>query len=101
MSWTRGRPASTRRDRADRSTVLRRDPVCRCAGCSACTSHGCGGPSTEDDHVVPLAEGGSNGLDNRRGVCSPCHAVKSKAEAKRGIDRRSARRAPLRHPGLL
>ncbi len=101
MSWTTGRRGPTRRSRADRARILHRDPVCRCSGCPACTAHGCTRPSTEDDHVVPVAEGGSDYLSNRRGICSPCHAVKSRAEAARGAARRSARRTPPPHPGLL
>ena len=40
--------------------------------------------ATDDDHVVPIADGGD--LDdpaNRAGLCGECHKVKSSAEAAR------------------
>ena len=46
--------------------------------CQAC------GRVTEDgevDHVVPLSKGGSDGDDNCRWTCIPCHAEKSARES--------------------
>lgn len=38
----------------------------------------------EVDHVIPLSEGGSNDMDNRRPIHSePCHREKSAREAAR------------------
>ena len=37
------------------------------------------------DHHVPLAEGGDDLDQNLRWLCLDCHAIKSKAEAMRGI----------------
>ena len=45
----------------------------------------------ELDHIVPVAEGGTDGLDNLQWVCPSCHAEKSRREAARGISRRVAR----------
>lgn len=37
----------------------------------------------EADHIVPLAEGGTNALDNYRTLCIPCHKEATKALAAR------------------
>ncbi|MGV9364512.1 HNH endonuclease signature motif containing protein [Amycolatopsis sp. NPDC003731] len=62
--------------------------------------------STEVDHIIPYAEGGTDDEANARGVCAPCHDEKSKAERARGLaryraSRRGQARKPERHPGLL
>jgi 5-methylcytosine-specific restriction protein A len=60
----------------------------------------CGGEAVQVDHVVPLAEGGSNDLDNGAAVCVPCHAAKSAREKRRGFDRHMAKghRPSEEHP---
>lgn len=90
MTWARG---STRQSRRERAIVLARHPTCylRYPGCT--------GTSTEDDHVVPLSQGGRNDLANRRGACHHCHHIKSQREAAAG---KAAKRRPTeRHPGLI
>lgn len=54
------------------------------------------------DHIVPVAEGGQDELDNAQWICPGCHARKTSEETARGIARRKARRhLPVeRHPGL-
>lgn len=64
---------------------------------------GCTTESTEDDHVIPKSQGGSDGLDNRRGACAHCHDIKSRREAaaaRRAIGAKG-RHPRERHPGLL
>lgn len=53
------------------------------------TCHVCGLPGSDQvDHVIPLAEGGSDDMENRRPIHSePCHREKSAAEAQRGRER--------------
>lgn len=68
---------------AVRARILRRDPVCRCDGCDRCSPQGCRRPSTEADHVVERAEGGSNDEANGRGMCGPCHRLRSQRHASR------------------
>ena len=90
MTWGRG---STRQSRRERATVLTRWPTCYLRY-DGCTVH-----STEDDHVIPLSQGGSNALSNRRGACHHCHRIKSQREAAEGKQR--GRRQPEPHPGLI
>lgn len=78
------RPGSTRASRRVRADVLRRDPTCTCPGCRACTASGCSRASTEDDHKVNLATGGTDHPANHRGICTPCHKVKTAHEAAVG-----------------
>lgn len=47
--------------------------------------HVCNRPgANEVDHVIPLAEGGADDMDNLRPIhARPCHAEKTQAEARR------------------
>jgi 5-methylcytosine-specific restriction protein A len=74
-----------------------------CAQCGA--EPVIGRDSLELDHVVPVAEGGTDALDNLQWLCPLCHAKKSRRESVRGVQRRVARRRlydrfATRHPGL-
>lgn len=90
MTWARG---STRQSRRERAQVLAAWPICYLQ------YPGCTTVATEDDHVIPLSQGGSDSLDNRRGACRQCHRIKSQREAAAG--RRTKRGRPTeRHPGL-
>lgn len=93
MTWGRG---STRQSRRERAAVLAAWPSCylRYPGCTI--------RATEDDHVVPLSQGGTDDLANRRGACRSCHRAKSQREAAAGRRRTQARaqRPAERHPGL-
>ncbi len=94
--WETSRhPRSTRRSRELRLRVLAAWPECY-LGLPGCTV-----VSTEDDHVVPLAFGGSDEFDNHAGVCQPCHKRKTQGESLAGR-RARGHRSPLRrpHPGL-
>jgi 5-methylcytosine-specific restriction endonuclease McrA len=42
----------------------------------------------ELDHIVPLRDGGSHGLDNMQPLCVPCHREKTAREAKERAYRR-------------
>ena len=35
------------------------------------------------DHIVPLADGGTDTPENRQGLCVECHTVKTAAENRR------------------
>lgn len=84
---------------ATRARILRRDPVCRCSGCRYHVGL-CAAPSTDADHVVSVARGGSHDLGNGQGLCRRCHQAKTTREA---IDARTGaprRREPEKHPGM-
>lgn len=66
------RNGSTRRWRAVRARVIRRDPLCQ-LGLPGCTT-----VSTTADHIVPFARGGDlYDMSNLRGACFPCNRKKS------------------------
>jgi len=54
--------------------VLARDPICR-----SCRR----APSTEADHIVPLAQGGDWSLENGQGLCKTCHSRKTRRQQER------------------
>lgn len=62
----------------------------------------CGQPANRVDHVKPVAEGGTDTVDNLRPICLPCDKAKSSNEGHRARARqRSARNRPAeQHPGL-
>jgi 5-methylcytosine-specific restriction protein A len=82
-SWGRG---STRQSRKQRAIVLADNPTCYLR------YPGCIGVATEDDHVIPISQGGSDDLTNRSGACAHCHRIKSQREAAIG---RGAEPAPF------
>lgn len=47
-----------------------------------CTN--CGRPAHTADHILPVAEGGTDTLDNLQSLCDPCHKAKTAREAARG-----------------
>lgn len=101
MTWKRNKPRrpATHAIRQQRKQILARDRyTCQMQVPGVCTYM-----ATEDDHIIPLAEGGTDDLSNRRAVCRSCHALKSKEEARRGRARyrRSRARPKPKHPGLL
>jgi 5-methylcytosine-specific restriction protein A len=51
--------------------------------------HACGRPGADQvDHVIPLAEGGDDTMDNLRPIhAQPCHVAKTQAEAERARSR--------------
>lgn len=59
-----------------RARILRRDPICR--ACKAA-------PSQEVDHIHADDDHRDEAL---QGLCQPCHATKTKAEAAAGRRRR-------------
>jgi len=98
MGWESStHPSSTRLQRKQRAFILARDPQCY-LGYDGCTI-----VSTIEDHVIPLAQGGDRwSFSNRRGVCEPCHKVKTQAEAQaaRAAVMAKAKRPAQQHPGL-
>lgn len=90
MSWSgtrRSFPTATRR------RILARDPICR-------WREGCTQPATIADHIIPVAEGGSDDESNGQGLCAEHHDRKTRDEQARGRARRSTRRPERPHPGV-
>lgn len=70
------RPSASRRGydskwRVIRAQFLKKHPVCSVVGC--------GKPSTDVDHIIPIREGGSNHWDNLQAFCHSCHSKKTAA----------------------
>lgn len=71
-----GRPWRRKRDR-----ILQRDGyLCQCEDCKR---DGLLTLATEVDHIIPLAEGGTDDERNLRAINHDCHEKKTRAEAKR------------------
>ncbi|WP_222943066.1 HNH endonuclease [Stenotrophomonas maltophilia] len=56
--------------------------------CQPCKQQGRVTEATEVDHIVNVAEGGSDDETNLQAICAECHGVKTQAEARRGAARR-------------
>jgi hypothetical protein len=74
-----------------RPRILRRDPVCE-LGLPNCTVM-----STEVDHIG-VRDDHDDG--NLRGVCSACHAVRSRAQSAEWRKKYPRERPRRQHPGL-
>lgn len=66
----------------------------RCYVCGAV------GVPLERDHIIPVAEGGSNDVGNCGPICGPCHKLKSERERVRAYRRKQAKgkRPAEQHP---
>lgn len=58
-----------------REQVLREEPLCR-----PCRARNLVTPSAECDHILPLAQGGTDERENLQGICRECHRDKSARE---------------------
>ncbi|MDD2054183.1 HNH endonuclease [Pseudomonas putida] len=74
-SWGSGRGG--RPWRRKRDAILLRDKY-TCQVCGVTTNH------LEVDHVVNLAQGGTDEDDNLQAICVPCHKLKTAAESVQG-----------------
>lgn len=66
-----------------REQVLQRDKHL----CQPCKAQGCYTEATQVDHIVPIAEGGTDDRVNLQAICTPCHDAKTLDESKRGAAR--------------
>lgn len=60
-----------------RERILKRDQY-TCRSCGVVTQE------LEVDHIINVAEGGSDDDSNLQSLCVPCHQLKTAAEAARG-----------------
>lgn len=82
-AWTKYSSApERRRGRAlqrDRAALFSREPLCR-----ECSKHGRLAAAVIRDHIVNLAEGGTDTDDNVQPLCQSCSDIKTQAESRRG-----------------
>lgn len=84
--WTKP-VAATKRITGRRLQAMRAQLFAAHPLCAECQRQGRVTLAKQRDHITPLAEGGTDDDDNVQGLCEPCHEVKSKAEAVRGLRR--------------
>lgn len=58
------------------------EPLCR-----QCRAEGVVEAATQVDHIVPIAEGGTNGFENTQSLCASCHSKKTRKETGDGARR--------------
>lgn len=81
--------------RSTRERIYRRDKNT----CQACLGSRCNNTPLVVDHIVPVAEGGTDDDHNLQLLGqSPCHDDKTRAEIERGKARKSERRPKPIHP---
>lgn len=85
-----------RRLQAQRHALFSREPLCR-----LCAQRGLATVATIRDHIVPLAEGGTDDDTNIQPICAACDEVKSAAERlrARGLGPTAAAVAPAEGRG--
>lgn len=59
--------------------------------CQPCLSKGRVMPAIAVDHIVPRAEGGTDGDENLQAICKTCHKLKTENESKRARANRRGR----------
>ena len=72
MGWSKGLGRG-RAWRKQREAVLRRDSKL----CQPCRARGAYTAAMEVDHILGLAEGGTDQSDNLQAICVPCHKAKT------------------------
>lgn len=87
--WAGARTVVSRAWAVTKRNVLLRDRY----RCQPCKRAGKRTRAHTADHIIPVAEGGSEDLSNLEAICNPCHDTKSKEEARRGRVRAAAIRA--------
>jgi len=69
-----------------RARILRDSPYC-----AECARAGRVRLADEVDHILPIADGGSDEPGNLQPLCAPCHREKTRREAQaRALDRKPA-----------
>jgi len=84
--WNRPRK-EVPRIRGGKLIKLRKELFDRSPLCATCERLGRVTVATIRDHIVPLAEGGTEDDSNTQPLCWNCNEVKRIAEAKRGMSR--------------
>lgn len=71
------RQHSPNRIRGRKGQELRRRRLANEPLCRDCTSKGRVTLATTPDHIIPLAQGGTDTDDNIRCLCQPCHEIRT------------------------
>lgn len=58
---------------------------------------GCTGKGTEADHIINVAAGGREHIENMQAACESCHTAKTQQESAAA---RRANQKKRRHPGI-
>ena len=83
--WHHQQPVS--RIRGRRLQWLRRQLLESSPLCVRCLAQGRMVSATIRDHIIPLAEGGTEDPSNIQAICEPCHDAKTQREGQRGQSR--------------
>lgn len=67
-----------------RDAVLAREPLCR-----TCQAQGRIREATQVDHIIPLAQGGTNAVSNLAPICADCHKFKTANESAQAQGKRT------------
>jgi 5-methylcytosine-specific restriction protein A len=78
------RSSDVRRIRGGRLQRLRKQLFDRAPLCAQCEAAGRVTMATIRDHVIPLAEGGTDDESNVQPLCQVCSDLKTQGEAERG-----------------
>jgi 5-methylcytosine-specific restriction protein A len=84
FGWNVAHDNSATRIRGRQLQTLRRELFAREPLCRLCTVSGRTTLATIRDHIVPLAEGGTDDMSNIQPLCAACSDAKTQAEAQRG-----------------
>jgi 5-methylcytosine-specific restriction enzyme A len=93
------RTASSKRTSTQAWKVQRAKALQRDAHMCVVRGPRCLGRADQVDHVISVANGGTDDLPNLASTCKPCHDEKTQREAREG--RGQWKRTPGQHPGLL
>jgi len=72
------RPSPSKRGYGKKWQKLRRIVLSQNPECAMC-----GAPATHVDHIVPLADGGTNDRENLQPLCHSCHTRKTLGDVRR------------------
>lgn len=87
ISWAKETIRPVQRISGRRLQVLRDKLFSERPLCEVCEREGRARRATIRDHIIPLAEGGTDENDNIQAICAQCHDIKTHSEAKRGRGR--------------
>jgi 5-methylcytosine-specific restriction protein A len=93
------RTASSRRTSTQAWKLQRAKTLQRDGGLCQVRGPNCGVISVAVDHLVSVANGGTDDLSNTVSICKPCHDAKTAREANAA--RNGWKRSPEPHQGLL